>query len=115
MSRALDTLQKIKSEIQNDPNGRGYALKTAAEIAILMNQDYSYSPKQFTTVVLDALDVIRNKATSLQIDTLKDFAITQGIISLGDLSLSVEQFRKRSDELSLGEVSQGDIEEALRT
>lgn len=38
MSRALDTLKKIKVEIVNDPNRVNYVDKTPAEIAILLNQ-----------------------------------------------------------------------------
>lgn len=48
--RAL-AIAALKVEIQNDPQARGYAGKTAAEIADLMNKDFTETKSVTKTVV----------------------------------------------------------------
>lgn len=115
MSRALDTLQKIKAEIQNDIELLGYAGKSAAEIAIKMNQEISYNPQQYQTTTPDILMVLQDKKLTLDDKILlRDYVILKGLAKLADFSDVVTESKvRRSDFLELGEITQGDVEQSL--
>lgn len=129
MSRANDTLLKLQNEIQKDPRERGYSGKSPSEIAILMNQDVSQNPKVFIQVIPVEKDVITQKLVTAKspsnedvdlvafyakIRDVKTLLVNKELASSADFDpKQVEVLTKRSDELSLGEISQGDIEQAL--
>lgn len=117
MSRAIDTLQKIHNEITIDPKKLGYSNKSMAEMAILMNQSINYEPTRFITTTPDLIDVlIKKNLTATQKDVLKSYVILQGLANNIDfVDVTTEIKAPRSDFLELGEVTQGDIEQALLT
>ena len=114
MSRAFDMLQRLKVEIQNDPTATGYAGRTPAEIAVRMSQPISFPTPQFRTVSPDVVEVLRSKLTPVRKQKLLDFLKAQGwIVDAEVADQQVEVTTRRCDLLSFGDVSQGDVEQAL--
>ena len=115
MARSVDTLTTIKQEIQNDPRGIGYAGKSPAAIGILMSADRPQATPVFRTESRDKLDLLRELLTPARRLALIQHAKNQGWVTDVDLAdLQVEVLTRRCDELSLGEVTQGDVEQALK-
>lgn len=118
MSRDAYALAKIKEEIQSDPRGRGYSGKQASHQAILMNEEISKSPKQFRNVKVDKRELIVRKVytlTDAQVDDILTYFKLRGYSTASDEDdQRIEVKTRRSDDLSLGEILQGDVEQALR-
>ena len=115
MSRSLDCLEKIKKEILDDTRGMGYAGKSTAEIAVLMTKDIAQDPPVFVTQSRSILNILAAKNLSgTDSDKVKAAAIAAGLVDSNDTKdVSVEVLTRRADELSLGDVMQGDVESAL--
>lgn len=113
--RSSDALLKIKDEIVNDPRNRGYSGKLPSETAILMNQDISKDPPEFLSLPVDRIDVLRKKLTSSQVTNIITSLKDQGIVTDKDFADRLVEIKtKRSDDIQLGEIMQGDVEQALK-
>ena len=112
-SRSLQILQQIKNEIVNNPlvyNGR-----TAGEKAALINRIMSYEPKQYITYPVDKVEVIRAKIPAAEIIAFLTAMKAKGYITAADLAdQQQEVLTRRCCQIGVDEISQGDVEEALR-
>ena len=119
MARADDTLLKMNDEILNDINSIGYSKKEPSEIAILMNTPMSKSPQEFKVTSADKRGIISEAVLETMnqsdVDTLATLIITNGLLpaKLFD-DITTEVLESRADQLSLGFVTQGDVEQALK-
>lgn len=113
MKRWLASYQKIKDEIT--ANFSKYSGKLPSEIACLMNNQISKSPQQFITVPIDKVDTIREKLTLGEIEQLIIWLKSKGFLTDLDLvNKQVEVLTTVGENLGLGEIEQGDVEEALK-
>lgn len=113
--RSPDALEKIRLEIENDPAGMGYATKTPAEIAILMNSPVSKEPKVFRVLPIETLDVFATNIDKQKLEDIKDLAVDALLLEEEAFEdKEIEEMTTRGDVLSLGEIEQGDVEQALK-
>lgn len=111
MSRAIDTLRKIKDHIEAYPGQ--YGGLSPSEIAIKMKRRVSREPQEYNTVTPDLLELIRENATPTQKTQLKNWLVSQGILTAEDLAdIQVEIKDRVCDLLALGDVDQADVEGA---
>lgn len=102
----MNRYDTIKKEIQDDPTGLSLSKnRTPAEIAIMLNEEVSKNPKEFTTI-----------QPLWTIEYLVSLLKTNGLIKDSDdpAQTQIEVLTRRSDELSLGDITQGDVEQALK-
>lgn len=111
--RSDDALIKLKNEIETDPRNLGYRDKTPSEIAAILNTEISKESPEFRVVPISKIQEIIT-LTEDKVDDIATFLVSSGKVPQEKFnSKQVEILVRRGDELQLGDISQGDIEQAL--
>lgn len=110
--RSASMLAKIKAEIDKDP--ATYSKKSPAEIAILMKRMQSRDPQEYNTIVVDKVELIRQKVAQEKLDAIMADLVKDAVVTNDELLDKQEEILdRRCDALGFGEVRQADVEAAL--
>ena len=110
--RSQAGLQRIRDHIDNFPGV--YAGRMPSAIAILMKRRVSREPQEYNTVTPDFLEIIRERANAAQKLQIRNWMVSQGLLTAEDVAdYQVEILDRVCDRISLGTITQGDVEGAL--